>query len=149
MNTITQLRVAVMSRQDEEFSELQSQVDSFCADIRVKPAVIRYTSDEPFRMESENEGFHYDLAVVALPGAEGMEAVLGIRERFPRMLVIWITDDKYFAGMAMRCHIHDFLLRPVSTRRLEEALSSAIQTLRQRRTMQAAQEPTRFFRRNA
>lgn len=40
----------------------------------------------------------YDIVVVGVDGAQGMELVCAYRERFGDALVIWITDDPYFAG---------------------------------------------------
>ena len=50
----------------------------------------------------------YDIVVVGVDGAQGMELVCAYRERFGDALVIWITDDPYFAGVAIRTHIFDF-----------------------------------------
>ena len=47
----------------------------------------------------------YDIVVVGVDGAQGMELVCAYRERFGDALVIWITDDPYFAGVAIRTHI--------------------------------------------
>ena len=47
----------------------------------------------------------YDVVVVALKGAEGMEVMLAYAERFPDTNIIWITDDPFFAGIALRNHI--------------------------------------------
>ena len=54
----------------------------------------------------------YDIVVVALNGARGMELVLEYSRRFDMTLVVWITDDPYFAGTAIRQHIYDFIERP-------------------------------------
>ena len=56
--------------------------------------------------------YAYDMVVVALEGAQGMETVLEWSRRYPDTQIIWITSDRYFAGMATRQHIHDFILRP-------------------------------------
>ncbi len=48
----------------------------------------------------------------AFCGANGMEYVREYSMRFPETLVVWITDDKYFAGEAIRRRIYDFIVRP-------------------------------------
>ncbi len=68
----------------------------------------------------------YDVAVVALDGAEGMEIMLAYAERFPDTNIIWITDDRFFAGIALRNHIYDFIERPYGTDRLEQSIRDVI-----------------------
>ena len=69
----------------------------------------------------------YDVAVVALKGAEGMEVMLEYASRFPDTNVIWITDDPFFAGIAIRNHIYDFIERPYSKERLEQSIRDVIE----------------------
>ena len=73
--------------------------------------------DGEYHLERE-----YDVAVVGINGAQGMELVCKYRELYGKTLVIWITDDPYFAGMAIRTHIFDFIVRPLEGRRFREAL---------------------------
>ena len=64
----------------------------------------------------------YDIVVVGVDGAQGMELVCAYRERFGDALVIWITDDPYFAGVAIRTHIFDFIVRPLAESRFRETV---------------------------
>ena len=68
----------------------------------------------------------YDIVVVALNGAQGMELVLEYSRTFDDTHVIWITDDPYFAGTAIRQHIYDFIERPYDSERLKGAIHEAI-----------------------
>jgi len=68
----------------------------------------------------------YDIVVVALNGARGMELVLEYSRRFEMTLLIWITDDPYFAKTAIRQHIYDFLERPYDDGKLCETIRSVI-----------------------
>ncbi len=60
----------------------------------------------------------YDLVVVALEGARGMNVVDSISERYPDTQIIWITSDKDFASVAIKNHIHDFIVRPFTKERI-------------------------------
>jgi len=73
--------------------------------------------DREYHLERE-----YDVVVVGINGAQGMELVCKYRELYGNTLVIWITDDPYFARMAIRTHIFDFIVRPLEETRLREAL---------------------------
>jgi len=64
----------------------------------------------------------YDVVVVGVDGAQGMELVCAYRERFGDTLVVWITDDPYFAGIAIRTHIFDFIVRPFKKTRFQETV---------------------------
>ena len=68
----------------------------------------------------------YDVVVVALNGAQGMEFVLEHNRRFDDTHIIWITDDPYFAGTAIRQHINEFIERPYDNERLKAAIHEAI-----------------------
>ncbi|MCR5432616.1 MAG: hypothetical protein K6E95_08675 [Lachnospiraceae bacterium] len=72
----------------------------------------------------------YDLVVVDINGAEGMEIVLEYAERFPGSKIIWITDDPYFAKTAIRNHIHDFITRPLDVSWFEHSVREAARMIR-------------------
>ena len=69
----------------------------------------------------------YDVAVIALEGAEGMEVVLEYSQRFSGTNVIWVTSDPFFAGLAMRNHIYDFIQRPYEKERLIISIRDVIE----------------------
>ena len=68
----------------------------------------------------------YDIVVVALEGAEGMEVVMEHRDRHPDSQIIWITSDRYFAGVAIRKHVFDFILRPLEEERFRQSVRDGI-----------------------
>jgi response regulator of citrate/malate metabolism len=51
-----------------------------------------------------------------------MELVCKYRELYGNTLVIWITDDPYFAREAIRTHSFDFIVRPLEETRFREPL---------------------------
>ncbi len=69
----------------------------------------------------------YDIAIVALEGAEGMEVVMEYRQRFSGCHVIWITSDEHFAATALRMKVNDFLKRPFDDRELDRSICAAVQ----------------------
>ena len=68
----------------------------------------------------------YDVVVIALDGARGMNEVNEWAGRFPSSRVIWITDDKEFAGIAIQKHISDFIVRPFDSARLCESFQQTL-----------------------
>ena len=106
-------------------------------------AVIYTVNDEEYEVLSgilEEESFavsrdpldhhghyehRYDLVVIALEGGRGMQTMLNWAERYPDIQIIWITSDPYFAGLAIRWHIHDFIERPYEPDRIRASVRSA------------------------
>lgn len=80
-------------------------------------AVKQGMMDGHYHLEQGN-----DVVVVSVDGAQGMELVWEYRKRFGGALVVWITDDPYFAGVAIRTHIFDFIVRPVTEIRFRESV---------------------------
>ncbi len=68
----------------------------------------------------------YDVVVIALDGARGMNEVNEWTGRFPNSRVIWITDDRDFAGVAIQKHIFDFIVRPFDSTRLSECFRETL-----------------------
>ena len=64
--------------------------------------------------------------VAAIDGARGMEIVLEWSKRYKKTPIIWITSDPDFAGMAIRRHIFDFIIRPYTESRFRDAVREAI-----------------------
>ena len=79
--------------------------------------VSRGVVDREFHLERE-----YDVVVVGINGALGMELVCKYRELYGNTLVIWITDDPWFARVAIWTHSFDFIVRPLEGTRFREPL---------------------------
>lgn len=107
------------TRSKEEYRELSRQL------------VGKIPDAQPCHIEPDGN-FHFmdsELAVITLDGALGMETMLEYRSRYPESMIVWVTDDQYFARMAIRYHIFDFILRPLT----EERFSETIQNVAARR----------------
>lgn len=103
----------VYTMDGQEYEMLSGILADELSDVTVSRGVI----DREYHLERE-----YDLVVVGINGALGMELVCKYRELYGNTLVIWITDDPYFAGVAIRTHIFDFIVRPLEGARFREPL---------------------------
>lgn len=56
--------------------------------------------------------YPYDIIIVALEGAKGMNTALEWSQRRPASGVIWLTGDRDFARIAIRHRLPGFLVRP-------------------------------------
>ena len=68
----------------------------------------------------------YDLVVVAREGAKGMNVVDSLSERYSETQIIWITSDEDFASVALRHHIHDFIVRPFTSERFARSVREVL-----------------------
>ena len=68
-----------------------------------------------------------DMVVVAVPGARGMEAAMGVREQAPCARLVWCSDDRDFAIQSYRLQTAMFLLLPIQTGQIEEALKRCVE----------------------
>lgn len=96
-----------------EYEMLSGILADELSDVTVSRGVI----DREYHLERE-----YDVVVVGINGAQGMELVCKYRELYGNTLVIWITDDPYFAREAIRTHSFDFIVRPLEETRFREPL---------------------------
>lgn len=70
--------------------------------------------------------YPYDVIVVALDGAKGMNTVEEWSERYPASRIIWLTSDSDFAKVAIRRHLGEFLIRPYDEERFRESVRRAV-----------------------
>ncbi len=111
------MEALVYTKDDNEYEKIKTMLESEAELIDVYRDPLNghnYFSHE------------YDIVVVALNGAQGMELALEYSRRFDMTLLIWITDDPYFAGTAIRQHIYDFIERPYDDGKLRETIRSVI-----------------------
>ena len=111
------MEAIVYTRDDGEYGLIKAFLEKETGSMKVERAELSGHK----RYDKE-----YDVAVVALNGAEGMEVMLEHAKRFPDTQIIWVTEDPFFAGMAMRTHIYDFIERPYDTERIERSIREAI-----------------------
>ena len=111
------MEAVIYTKDDEEYQ-------SIC-DILEKEAELIDIYRDPL------DGFchyehEYDLVVVALEGARGMNEVEAISGRHPDTQIIWITSDADFASVAIRRHIHDFIVRPFTKERFAKSVKEVL-----------------------
>ena len=93
--------------------------------------ILREESDrmDVFRDPLDGHGhcdYPYDVVVVALEGARGMNTVLEWSERYPNTGIIWLTSDADFVKTAFRRHLSDFLVRPFDEGAFRESVREVL-----------------------
>ena len=117
------LDAVIYTRDDQEFEDMKRILQEEHEGIRV----------ERDPMDGHGHyGYAYGIVVAAIDGARGMEIVLEWSKRYKKTPIIWITSDPDFAGMAIRRHIFDFIIRPYTESRFRDAVREAIRRAPQR-----------------
>ncbi len=93
--------------------------------------ILKEESDrvDVFRDPLDGHGHYdypYDMIVVALEGAKGMNTVLEWSDRYPDAKIIWLTSDPDFMSVAFRRHLSDFLVRPFNETEFRESARNAL-----------------------
>lgn len=74
-------------------------------------------------------GRKYDIALIALNGALGMEAAIGAREESAAIPIVWISDEEAFALQSYRLQIKMFMVHPVSQQQICDAVLRCMEDL--------------------
>lgn len=111
------MNAVIYTKDDQEYASLA--------------AILRDESDQMDVFRDPLDGFNhcdypYDVVVVALEGARGMNEVLDWSERYPNTGIVWITSDPDFVNTAFRRHLSGFLTRPFNEDEFREAAGYAI-----------------------
>ena len=122
------MEAIVYTKDDEEYALLKGLLE----DRALAAEVLRAENDGHKRYDRS-----YDIVIVALEGAEGMEVVLEYSKRFPDANIIWVTSDRYFAGTAMRSRVCDFVERPYEPGRIGDSITKAVNNCPDRYEFQA------------
>lgn len=67
----------------------------------------------------------FSLLIVALDGADGVEAVRILREKEPNVPIIWISDEDY-SLLGYQYRVSRFLCKPVTDVQLWEAVAESL-----------------------
>lgn len=70
----------------------------------------------------------WDLLIVAVPGARGMEAVVSARELAPETPLLWCSDDPGFAVASYRLRCSLFLPLPLNREEVASAMARCLET---------------------
>ena len=93
--------------------------------------ILREEADrmEVFRDPLDGHGHYdypYDMVVVALEGAKGMNTVVEWSGRYPDARIIWLTSDPDFLSVAFQRHLSDFLIRPFNEAEFRQSVRNVL-----------------------
>ena len=111
------MHVLIYTKDDDEYMRLK---DVF--------TVVSGTT-EVYRDPLDGHGHYsdlHDIVVIALDGAKGLNELNEWADRSPKTKIIWITDDKEFAGVAIKRHVSDFIVRPYTEEGIKESITETV-----------------------
>ena len=86
--------------------------------------------DDPIALYSGLDGgLRWNLVLVAIPGAPGMEAATRVREAYPQVPLIWCSDERLFGIHSYRLRCAMFLLLPVTAEQVAGALTRCMEEI--------------------
>ncbi|GMQ62005.1 response regulator [Vallitalea maricola] len=113
------MKIAISADQ-EDAKLLKRLVLDYCTEYNYYPNIELFENRE--RIIESMMKISYEIVIVAIDRAKGMEAVRHIHLRNPKANIIWFSDDEDFAGFAFENGVKQFALRPISKEKLEEGL---------------------------
>ena len=113
------MKIALSANQ-EDAKLLKKLVLNYCTTCNCYPNIEHFENRQSIIEAMMKTS--YEIVVVAIDKAKGMEMVKHIQLRDPKTQIIWFSDDKDFAGFAFEQGVRYFALRPISKENLEEGL---------------------------
>lgn len=65
----------------------------------------------------------HDMVIVSMDGAAGMEGVIAVKNLYPYIPVMWLSNDKNFVAQSYRLGVNYFSIKPINERTLRLAFS--------------------------
>ncbi len=94
----------------EDFRLLTRRLDSLRAEAFIRREDLLYAM----------KARPYDVVIVALPGAIGMETALGARKFAPKAALFWASDESAFIAESYRLRAAMFLTLPLEEEQVQE-----------------------------
>lgn len=115
------MRIAVCTTLQDEYQQIEQSVRQFEKELPICIELIRCTNpEECFAAQQKNR---FDILFICLSGAVGQELAIQAKKIDANCKIVWISDDPNFGVAAYRIHVCDFMVKPASGLRLNEALS--------------------------
>lgn len=113
------MKIAICAKQ-EDLKILNKHTLNYCAECNCYPAIDSFENRESIIEAMTKTG--YEIVIVAIDKAKGMETVKHIHFRDANAKIIWFSDDEDFAGFAFENGVKQFAINPISSGKLTEGL---------------------------
>jgi two-component SAPR family response regulator len=113
------MKIAFCANQ-EDIDLLKKLTMQYCAECNCRPASDSFESRESLVAAMTKNS--YDIVLVAMCKAKGMETVKHVHRMNQNTAIIWFSDDADFAGCAYENNVKQFALLPINSEKLSEGL---------------------------
>jgi DNA-binding LytR/AlgR family response regulator len=118
-------RIAVFDAQPKDCSHTAQIVQSYFAEHGTPADVVEFTSPKMFAGNfkvSMDAGTPYDMSFIGVDSVMGMETARNIRELDLTQPIFLVSDVSDYGLEGFRLHVLDYLIKPVSSIRVKEAV---------------------------
>jgi DNA-binding LytR/AlgR family response regulator len=128
------LKIAVCDDQEMELKILELHLDRYQQLRQCGAFEVRWYTSSAELVKQLQAGEHYDLFILdmMMPEYNGVEVGRAIRDSGLESAIIYITASADFALDAIRVHPEEYLLKPLNTEALYQALDVVLERLENR-----------------
>ena len=116
------MTIAIIDDSSKDISLLYEYICRYCNERRVHASVKTFTKEREFLSAFKTEKYDLVFLDIFMQGLDGIQIAKAIKKLNPRCQIIFSTTSKGHAVSAFRLHALDYLLKPYTYARLEDAL---------------------------
>lgn len=113
--------IVVLTDKKQDGENYAKMITDYCAGQKLFPLLETYQDQENFFKEIQKKA--PDIALLVLPGVDGLNAAEHLRSLFPGCGLIW-GSDLDFSLHAFRLRVEYFFMEPVEEQKIQEGLAS-------------------------
>ncbi|MCR5742954.1 MAG: LytTR family DNA-binding domain-containing protein [Lachnospiraceae bacterium] len=121
------MRLAICDDDEREVASLKGQLAEYQR-LHQDESLVYLTYSKPAELLAEWDKNRFDIAVldIVMPGMTGIELAEKFKNEYPDTIIIFLTTSPEFALDAYSLHAERYILKPVVTQKLFEALDYAL-----------------------
>ncbi|MBR6896885.1 MAG: response regulator transcription factor [Lachnospiraceae bacterium] len=121
------MRLAICDDDEREIASLKEQLTEYQR-RHEEESIFFVTYQNPMELLREWESNRFDVAVldIVMPMMSGIDLAARLKNRYPDTVIIFLTTSTEFALEAYSLHAERYIIKPVVTQKLFEALDYAL-----------------------
>lgn len=121
------MKIALVDDEQIYLDEMEEICREFAKENRLNIEISEFSDGESFlRFE---EDFSIVFMDIYMNGSDGVKTAKNLRERDNGCILIFMTTSTEYMPEAFSCHAFEYIVKPLSSRRVKEVLSDALKLL--------------------
>lgn len=120
------LDIAIVENEEEPAKVTASFIEKYSAQYHKEFKVTRFENGFDF-LENKEQGFDIVFMDIDMPGINGMETSMKLREKYKDTLIIFVTNLPQYAIDGYKVNALDFILKPMTYEDFTLAMNRAVQ----------------------